>query len=217
MGCTSFQTAARQLPQGQPLRRIVVWILETGHFESFCWDQMYDDDENVIGNLLYIVCTLKAEHHELNGSEMHRTLLSEFKKALIIPGYITEENTKTIENMNFVDGLADSLKAEQDMSCVFVSAFSVFLLSNIIDIESWNGSGIPNEFWQFCRIGYLKFELGLITMLEKALRSRCIVLICPTLKAQHLNIKEVHLLTQDTNREHQQMFKYDWFHGWIAT
>ena len=214
--CKSFCHAAKQTHNGQPLRRIVVWILETGHFESFCWDQMYDENGKVIGNLLYIVCTLKAEDHEENGPEMHQKLLSEFKKALIHSKKITEENTKTIENMNFVEKLAESLHSEHDMSCVFVSAFSVFLLSNIIDIESWDGSGIPEHFWQFCRIGYLEFELGLISTIETALKSGCTVLICPELKEKHLNIKDVHLLTQDTQGIKQHI-RYDWVEGWVVT
>jgi hypothetical protein len=213
--CEAFTRAASHPAGGQPLRRIVVWLLEVGHFESFCWDQRYDARGNVIGNIMYIVSTVEGKN--LWGApDMHEMVVEEFKRVLMGHHNVTVANTRTIPDLQMRAMFRKSVLYADDLWCVLISGFSVFLLSNVVDIENWDGDNIPQEFWDFCRSGYSKFEKGLISTLDSLLSSNSTVWACPALQAKHLNIKDVHLLTIDNGGQKSKL-EYDWNSGWMLT
>jgi hypothetical protein len=216
MECDAFTRAANKPAGGQPLRRIVVWLLEVGHFESFCWGQRYDSRGRVIGNIMYIVSTVEGKN--LWGApDMHEMVVEEFKRALIGQHNVTVANTRTIPDLNMRAMFRESVLYADDLWCVLITGFSVFLLSNVVDIENWKGDGIPREFWEFCRSGYSKFDKGLISTLDSLLSSNSTVWACPALQAKHLNIKDVHLLTIDNTTGLKRKLEYDWNLGWMLT
>ena len=93
--CTAFQKAAATPPNGQPLRRIMVWLLERSHFEQFGWDTLYDSSGKVIKHILFMVSTVLGK--DLWNNEFgHIKIIEEFKRQLIMNRFITVDETTTL-------------------------------------------------------------------------------------------------------------------------
>jgi len=215
--CAAFQKAAKTPSNGQPLRRIMVWLLERSHFEQFGWDTLYDSDGRVIRHILFMVSTVPGKDL-WNNPHGHERILEEFKKKLIDGHYISDENTKLIYDLKCSPALRESVNRFDDIWCVLFAGFSTPILANVFDIEKWDGgNGMDADYWNFCRAGYHRFEKGLINKIASITKNGNNTLwMCPEVEAKHLNIKDVYLL-KGTNGQSQNKIEFSWLSGWQET
>lgn len=213
MKCSSFIDACSAPCNGQPLKRIVVWLLLKGHFEAFCWDQKYAHDESVVQNVLYIFSTVREQYFRLD-TKVHTTIIQEFKTAMINAGIITDSNTLTISDLECADVLRESTLTFVDLYCVLFTGFSSLILTTVFDIVNWSGEGITPLFWDFCRAKYAEFEFGLIeTLQDLVIERRNPVWICSALSETNVDINKIHLTTisEGVNKR----IEFNWNSGWI--
>jgi len=214
--CRAFIEAAGTLWKGQPVKRILVWLLERDHFEQFGWDTLYDERGKAIKHVLFMVSTVPGK--ELwNNPHGHELIVNEFKTKLIEARYISQDDNITVlEDLPCRAALRDSANRFDDIWCVLFAAFSTFLLANVIDIETWDGSGTTDAFWNFCRAGYHRFEDGLIAKIGRIVSDPDTTLwLGPEIAEKHLKIKDVYILT--TRGAQKKKIEFNWKTGWYET
>ena len=217
MKCPAFLAAAQTPSNGQPLRRIMVWLLERSHFEQFGWDTLYDSSGNIIKHILFMVSTVPGV--ELWGNPQgHTNILNEFKQKLIRDGHIDAQATTLIPDLKCRAALRKSANKFDDIWCVLFAGFSTPILANVLDIESWDGGdGMDSAYWDFCRAGYHRFETGMLERIASTIQDKDNTLwICPQVAAAHLNIKDVYLLAAKNGTQNKKI-EFSWKTGWYET
>lgn len=214
VACESFQEAAK-FKDDNKLRRIVVWMLLKGHFEAFCWDQLYDSEGVAIKDILFIMSTMPQNEFELDEA-IHQHIITAFKKVMMSNHYISQ-NAQEIPDLACQPNLQISIRKQPaDVACVLFTTFATLLLCTVQDIEKWDGKQIDNRFWDYCRAGYAKFEQKLVVQLQTLIASGHAIWISPELQKKHVNIKEVYLITVDTEGVKRKMV-YNWTTGWVIS
>lgn len=211
----AFELAVHENNTLNPIRRIVVWIMLKGHMEAFCWDQLYDDVNEVVCDVLYIMTNMSQEDFAFD-THIHEHITEAFKKALKAKGLIDDE-AKVIYDLKCARNLRRSMITNtEDIACVMFTAFSTLILSTVLDIQEWDGEEIDKRFWNFCRAGYAKFEKELIEIIERLTSEDKAIWICPNLRHKHVNIKDVHLITVDRGNVKRKL-TYDWNNYWTES
>lgn len=214
--CKAFIDAAQTPFNGEPLRRIMVWLLERDHFEQFGWDTLYDSNGKVIKHILFMVSTVLGKDLWKN-EHGHKRILNEFKLKLIRDRYIDDGNTTLIEDLKCRANLRAAVMPFDDIWCVLFSAFSTPILANVLDIENWDGNGMDAAYWNFCRAGYHRFETGMIKKIAETISNGNNTLwMCPQVADTHLNIKDVYLLAA-TDGIQKRKIEFFWDIGWHET
>jgi hypothetical protein len=211
LDCESFLHASSQRCQGKPLRRIVVLLLEKGHFELFGWDRLYDETGAFVKDVLYIMSTMLGGNFTMD-TKIHEKITGEFKRAMIGRGMI-DDKVKTISDLKCREKYRETVMYADDVWCVLATGFSLLLLANVVDIENWNAANLDKSFWEYSRSGYAKFESGLITKITDTVNGGGRIWISPALQAKHVNIDDVYLIAADKH-DNKSKLTFDWDSGW---
>jgi hypothetical protein len=211
-----FKAAAGVGYRNKPVRRIVVWILEAGHIEAFCWDRRYSPDGVAVEDILYMVSTMHQSDFDRDPN-IHDNVLREFKHAMVQRQLIAL-NTRTISDLLCREKLRNSILPYEDFWCVLSTAFNVCLLSQVVDMEVWDGSDIPSDIWNFCYSLYSKFENEMaIKFKDLVSDGKTALWICPALLSKHLNINDVHLLVVNVENNTKQKLSFHWTNFWTLS
>jgi hypothetical protein len=211
----AFQKAAKTAPNKQPLRRIVVWIMLKGHMEAFVWDQIYNEKEEIIHNVLFMMTTMPQKLYYFD-EEIHSKLLNSFKKAMI-KAELIDQRARLIIDLKCSPNLRKSMiKHTEDIACVMFTGFATLLLSTVLNFEEWAGDDIDKEFWDFCRVLYANQEKEFIPKTASFIAGLKALWICPAMSSKHVNINDVHLITVDKDFN-KLKYSYNWDNGWTES
>jgi hypothetical protein len=114
----SFQAAKDEGYSNKPVRRIVVWILEAGRFEAFCWDRKYGNDAIMMVVFLKMFLTWLVpciKNFFGRDTKIYDKHLAQFKACMMETDLIND-STSTISDLNCRRLFRMSIKPYRDIS-----------------------------------------------------------------------------------------------------
>ena len=217
----AFRVAANMPYQGKPIRRIVVNIILTGHFEVFGWDRTFHVDGTTAGDCLFVMSSAKPELLE-HDARVPMNILDELQKQLVQVRLCQPENIRHIIRPNTADALRQmSLLPEfNDTDCFYLSLLYTLFLAMVEDFDSVENVQVltQKKVWHTLRAAYVAYELRLLQLLEtysqynvaQTRHTPLLLLLGPEWGAQFLNIRDATL--RDT---HGDALCYHWTEGWM--
>jgi hypothetical protein len=208
----AFRAAARSpLRPGASMRRIVVPILLTGHYQVFGWDRVPLPDGNVHDRLF--VMTSMPQTALLTDPKAADNIMRELCHQLVAGGFVS----KTPEITPY-PGAGHAMRAItfsepfRDAGCFYVSMLYTFFLAMAEDINAPNEAFLQPSVWNAFRAGCEVYQRRTVGLLEAHADIEAPVLLGPSWDAKFINIRDARLASTDGTQ-----YAYSSGNGWTAS
>ena len=187
----AFCEAANTPYHGKRLRRIVVPVLLTGHFELFGWDRVWGPDGAPVHDRLFVMTSMIPEAFPID-LHVSSNLLGELQRQLRLPH----------AELTPYPGAGTILRARTkspgflDMDCVYYSMLYTFFLGMLEDINDPATAPLlaRPEVWHGLRAAYMVYEERLLRLLEAHAACGEPVLLGASWDATFLNVRDARLV-----------------------
>jgi hypothetical protein len=206
----AFRTAVNSpMRAGATMRRIVVPILLTGHYQVFGWDRVFLSP-GVVHDRLFVMTSMLPEVFPID-PHASENIMREFSKQLVDGGFI-QKLPEITPYPGAGYALRDvSLRSEfNDTGCFQLSMLYTFFLAMSEDINTPNPSFLNTSVWNAFRASFEVYQRRLIGLLEAHAAHNIPLLFGPSWNAQFLNIRDARLSDTDG---HQYVYSSE--NGWM--
>ncbi len=191
------------------MRRIVVPILLTGHYQVFGWDRVFLSTGEV-HDRLFVMISMPPEVFSID-PHASENIMREFSKQLVNEGFVHK-----VPEITPYPGAGFALRAVScspefsDTGCFHLSMLYTFFLAMLEDINTPNQALLNTSVWNAFRASFELYQTRLIGLLEAHAAHNIPLLFGPSWNTQFLNIRDARLSDTEGNQ-----YVYSSENGWM--
>ena len=196
----AFHNAINSTPRpGALMRRIVVPILLTGHYQVFGWDRVFLPNENV-HDRLFVMSSMPQDALSTD-PRAAENIMHELCRQLIDGGFIHKAPEITP-----YPGAGHAMRAItrapefRDAGCFYVSMLYTFFLAMAEDINTPSEAFLQRSVWNAFRASCEAYQRRTLGLLEAHANIGAPVLLGPSWDAKFINIRSARLASTDGAR-----------------
>ena len=184
------------LRPGASMRRIVVPILLTGHYQVFGWDQVFLE-KGKVHDRLFVMTSMPPEAFQIDPNAS-ANIMRELSKQLVERRFVREvpEITPYPGAGHALREITRSLRF-RDTGCFHVSMLYTFFLAMAEDINTPSKAFLQHSVWNAFRTSCDAYQHRTLALLEAHAEISAPVLLGPSWDAKFINIRSARLASTD--------------------